>query len=64
MQFDQAKSVAVKKKVKTSASKNLTGSKADSTAVVSDDSERKAMSQLKNSGRIEDAAAVLLSRMK
>ena len=64
MQFDQAKQVAAKKKVKPSATKTLSGSKADSTKAVESESARKTRERLKKTGSVDDAAAALLNRMK
>lgn len=64
MQFDQAKQVAAKKKVKPSATKTLSGSKADSTKAVESESARKTRERLRKTGTVDDAAAALLNRMK
>jgi hypothetical protein len=64
MQFDQAKTVAAKKKVKPSATKTLSGSKADSTKAVQSESARKTRERLRKTGTVDDAAAALLNRMK
>ena len=64
MQFDQAKQVAAKKKVKPSATKTLSGSKADSTKAVESESARKTRERLRKTGSVDDAAAALLNRMK
>lgn len=64
MQFDQAKQVAAKKKVKPSATKTLSGSKADSTKAVESERARKTREKLSKTGSVEDAAAALLNRMK
>jgi hypothetical protein len=64
MQFDQAKTVTTKKKAKSSPTKTLSGSKADSTKAVQSESARKARERLRKSGTVDDAAAALLNRMK
>ena len=64
MLFDSAKQVTAKKKLKASATKTLSGSKADSSTTTKTEGTRKARERLKKTGRIEDAAAVILSRMK
>ena len=64
MQFDQAKKVTAKKKIKPSASKTLSGSKADSTKAVESESARKTRERLRKTGTVDDAAAALLNRMK
>lgn len=64
MQFDQAKQVAAKKKVKPSATKTLSGSKADSTKAVESESARKTRERLRKTGTVDDAAAALLNRMQ
>ena len=64
MQFDQAKLVTAKKQVKPSAKKTLSGSKADSTKAVQSESSRKTRERLRKTGRVEDAAAAILNRMK
>ena len=64
MQFDQAKRVTAKKKAKSSPTKTLSGSKADSTKAVQSESARKARERLRKSGSVDDAAAALLNRMK
>lgn len=63
MQFDQAKTVTAKKKIKPSATKTLSGSKADSTKAVETESNRVTRERLKKTGSVNDAAAALLSRM-
>jgi hypothetical protein len=63
MQFDQAKTVTAKKKIKPSATKTLSGSKADSTKAVETESTRVTRERLKKTGSVNDAAAALLSRM-
>ena len=63
MQFDQAKQVAAKKKVKPSATKTLSGSKADSTKAVESESARTTRERLRKTGSVDDAAAALLNRM-
>jgi hypothetical protein len=64
MQFDQAKQVTAKKKAKSSPTKTLSGSKADSTKAVQSESARKTRERLRKSGTVDDAAAALLNRMK
>ena len=64
MLFDSAKSVTAKKKIRSSATKTLSGSKADSTKTTKNEGARKARERLRKSGRLEDAAAVILSRIK
>lgn len=64
MQFDQAKQVTAKKKVKPSPTKTLSGSKADSTKAVQSESARKTRERLRKTGSVDDAAAALLNRMK
>lgn len=64
MLFDSAKQVTAKKKIKASATKTLSGSKADSTKATKTEGTRKARERLRKSGRLEDAAAVILSRIK
>jgi hypothetical protein len=64
MQFDQAKRVTAKKKAKSSPTKTLSGSKADSTKAVQSESARKTRERLRKSGTVDDAAAALLNRMK
>jgi len=64
MQFDQAKQVTAKKKAKSSPTKTLSGSKADSTKAVESESARKTRERLRKSGTVDDAAAALLNRMK
>ena len=64
MQFDQAKTVTAKKKIKPSATKTLSGSKADSTKAVETETARKTRERLKKTGSVDDAAAALLNRMQ
>lgn len=64
MQFDQAKTVAAKKKIKASPTKTLSGGKADATKATQSESSRKANERLRKTGRVEDAAAVILNRIK
>ena len=64
MQFDQAKQVTAKKKAKSSPTKTLSGSKADSTKAVQSESARKTRERLRKSGTVDDAAAALLNRMQ
>jgi hypothetical protein len=64
MQFDQAKKVTAKKKAKSSPTKTLSGSKADSTKAVQSESARKTRERLRKSGTVDDAAAALLNRMQ
>ena len=64
MQFDQAKTVAAKKKIKASPTKTLSGGKADATKATQSESSRKASERLRKTGRVEDAAAVILNRIK
>jgi hypothetical protein len=64
MQFDQAKTVAAKKKIKASPTKTLSGGKADATKATESESSRKASERLRKTGRVEDAAAVILNRIK
>jgi hypothetical protein len=64
MQFDQAKQVTAKKKAKSSPTKTLSGSKADSTKAVESERARKTRERLGKTGTVEDAAAALLNRMK
>jgi hypothetical protein len=64
MQFDQAKTVAAKKKIKASPTKTLSGGKADATKATQSESSRKASERLRRTGRVEDAAAVILNRIK
>lgn len=64
MQFDQAKTVAAKKKIKASPTKTLSGGKADATKATQSESFRKASERLRKTGRVEDAAAVILNRIK
>jgi len=64
MQFDQAKTVAAKKKIKASPTKTLSGGKADATKAEDSESYRKASDRLRKTGRVEDAAAVILNRIK
>lgn len=64
MQFDQAKQVTAKKKAKSSPTKTLSGSKADSTKAVESESARKTRERLRKTGSVDDAAAALLNRMK
>jgi hypothetical protein len=64
MQFDRAKQVTAKKKIKASPTKTLSGGKADASKATESDTSRKQRERLKRTGRIEDAAAVILNRMK
>ena len=64
MLFDSAKQVTAKKKLRASATKTLSGSKADSSKVTKTEGTRNARDRLRKSGRVEDAAAVILSRIK
>ena len=63
MQFDQAKQVAAKKKVKPSATKTLSGSKADSTKALNQRAPEDP-GAFEKTGTVDDAAAALLNRMK
>lgn len=64
MQFDQAKQVTAKKKIKPSPTKTLSGGKADSSKAVQSESARKTRERLRKTGSVDDAAAALLNRMK
>jgi len=64
MQFDQAKQVTAKKKIKPSPTKTLSGGKADSSKAVQSESSRKTRERLRKSGTLDDAAAALLNRIK
>ncbi len=64
MQFDSAKQVAATKKVKPSANKTLSGSKADSGNISQTESSRKVRERLKRTGSQQDAVAAILDRIK
>lgn len=62
MQYDRAKTVTAKKKVKASPQKTLSGSKADANKVNSSEKYRKARDNLRKTGSMDAAVAALLNR--
>ena len=63
MQYDQQKTVAIKKKLKSGPSKTLSGGKAGTAKSSESEASRKTRERLKKTGKVADAAAAILSRM-
>ena len=63
MQYDQQKTVAIKKKLKSGPSKTLSGGKAGTAKVSESETSRKTRERLRKTGKVADAAAAILNRM-
>ena len=63
MQYDQQKTVAIKKKLKSGPSKTLSGGKAGTAKSSESEASRKTRERLKKTGKVADAAAAILNRM-
>ena len=63
MQYDQQKTVAIKKKLKSGPSKTLSGGKAGTAKSSVSEASRKTRERLKKTGKVADAAAAILNRM-
>ena len=64
MQYDQQKTVVTKKKLKSGPSKTLSGGKAGTAKVSESETSRKTRERLRKTGKVADAAAAILNRIK
>jgi hypothetical protein len=64
MQYDQQKTVVTKKKLKSGPTKTLSGGKAGKTKSSETETSRKARDRLRKTGKVSDAAAAILNRIK